>query len=157
VRGQYHRDTGGGRICVCIPVCQAHRLLDPNPLVRVLAEEILLVMGRRERAYLAWAAGRAGPELRARIGQVMQSIDDGGRPNPVRWPTVERCAPLLDHRDEVVALLGAQMLQLQQMLRGARLGDALARRVAVRLEASGRRPWYLRSGDAPGGDGSFAE
>lgn len=56
------------------PICQATRLLDPDPLVRRIAELDLLVMGPLARDYLDEQRASAGPELRAAIDRIWQRM-----------------------------------------------------------------------------------
>lgn len=56
------------------PICQATKLLDPDPLVRRMAERDLLVMGRSARDYLFRQRSQAAPELRARIDRLWRQI-----------------------------------------------------------------------------------
>jgi hypothetical protein len=60
------------------PICQATKLLDPDPVVRGMAEKDILVMGRRAKAYLDEQRARAGPELQQAIDRVWQRILDEG-------------------------------------------------------------------------------
>lgn len=56
------------------PICQATKLLDPDPVVRGMAEQALLVMGRAAQGYLAEQRAKASPELRRAIDQIWQRI-----------------------------------------------------------------------------------
>ena len=56
------------------PICQATRLLDPDPAVRGMAEEAILVMGRAAREYLDEQRARASPELREAIDRLWRRI-----------------------------------------------------------------------------------
>jgi hypothetical protein len=56
------------------PKCQATLLLDPNPLVREIAEQDLLVMGRPALPYLAEQHARASRPLQQAIERVRQRI-----------------------------------------------------------------------------------
>src|SRR5262249_2971598 len=61
------------------PKCQATRLLDPDPLVRFMAEQDLLVLGQTGRAYLWEQREKAGPELRGAIDRIWHQILKEGR------------------------------------------------------------------------------
>jgi hypothetical protein len=61
------------------PRCQATLLLHPDPVVRAVAEDSLLVLGRAARDYLEEQRATAGPELRAAIDRVWQRIVAEGR------------------------------------------------------------------------------
>jgi hypothetical protein len=61
------------------PICQASRLLDPDPLVRQMAKRELLVMGRMGAEYLRWQRAKASPELRQEIDRIWQQILAEGR------------------------------------------------------------------------------
>jgi hypothetical protein len=56
------------------PICQATKLLDPDPIVRGMAEQTILVMGRAASDYLAEQRAQAGPELRDAIDRIWQRI-----------------------------------------------------------------------------------
>ncbi|HEV8438837.1 MAG TPA: hypothetical protein VGT40_12135 [Methylomirabilota bacterium] len=56
------------------PICQATRLLDPDPVVRRMAKQDLLVMGKGAREYLAEQRANAAPELRRAIDRLWQRI-----------------------------------------------------------------------------------
>lgn len=56
------------------PICQATKLLDPDPLVRRMAEQQVLSMGRRARPYLDEQRARATPELQTAIDRIWQRI-----------------------------------------------------------------------------------
>jgi hypothetical protein len=56
------------------PICQATKLLDPDPIVRGMAEQALLVMGKTAKGYLEEQRARADPELRAAIDRIWQQI-----------------------------------------------------------------------------------
>ena len=60
------------------PICQATKLLDADPLVRRMAEQDLLVMGRAAKGYLDVQRARARPELRQAIDRVWKRIVDEG-------------------------------------------------------------------------------
>jgi hypothetical protein len=61
------------------PRCQATRLLDPDPLIRAICEQDILVMGIAARAYLMEQRARATPELRRAIDRIWQRILDEDR------------------------------------------------------------------------------
>jgi hypothetical protein len=61
------------------PICQARRLLDPDPIVRQMAEQAILVMGASARDYLDEQRAQVGPELRAAIDRIWQRIVEEGR------------------------------------------------------------------------------
>lgn len=56
------------------PVCQALKLLDPDPVVRKRAEQDLLIMGRSAGPYLQERRAEASPALRVEIDRVWQKI-----------------------------------------------------------------------------------
>jgi hypothetical protein len=61
------------------PICQATKLLDPDPIVRKMAERDLLVMGRSAQAYLFMQREQATPALRDRIDHIWRQIVAEGR------------------------------------------------------------------------------
>jgi hypothetical protein len=60
------------------PVCQATKLLDPDPVVRRMAERDILVMGPDCKAYLDEARDKASPEMKHAIDRIWQRIIDEG-------------------------------------------------------------------------------
>jgi hypothetical protein len=58
------------------PICQATKLLDPDPLVRRICEQDLLIMGTAAKPYLDEQRAKASPELRAAIDRIWQRILD---------------------------------------------------------------------------------
>ena len=56
------------------PICQATKLLDPDRIVRGMAEQAILVMGRAAKEYLADQRERASPELRDAIDRIWHKI-----------------------------------------------------------------------------------
>jgi hypothetical protein len=61
------------------PRCQATKLLDPDPIVRAIAEDSLRVMGSSANEYLAEQYAKASPQLRAAIDRVRAKIKAEGR------------------------------------------------------------------------------
>jgi hypothetical protein len=61
------------------PRCQATKLLDPDPVVRAMAEQDLLVMGRPAKPYLDEQRAKAGPELRRAIDRLWRRIAERDR------------------------------------------------------------------------------
>ena len=56
------------------PICQATKLLDKDPIVRRMAEQDLLYLGRLARPYLDEQRAKAMPELRRAIDRLWQRI-----------------------------------------------------------------------------------
>jgi hypothetical protein len=61
------------------PICQATKLLDPDPIVRRMAEQDLLVMGRSAKSYLDQVRAAAPPQLQKAIDRIWQRILIEGR------------------------------------------------------------------------------
>ncbi len=61
------------------PICQATKLLDRDPIVRRMAEQDLLVMGRAAKPYLDQVRSTARPKLQQAIDRIWQRILDEGR------------------------------------------------------------------------------
>jgi hypothetical protein len=57
------------------PICQATKLLDPDPIVRKMAEQDLRCMGRFAREYLMEQRAKASPELREAIDRIWKEIE----------------------------------------------------------------------------------
>ena len=60
------------------PICQSTKLLDPDPIVRQMAERDILVMGRSAETYLAEQRALAPKELRQAIDRLWKRIVDEG-------------------------------------------------------------------------------
>ena len=106
-----------------------------------MAEALLYCMGPAESDYLRWAIRHAKPGIAPRIRQVMAAFRRERQPRPPRWPSVGNCLRRLRHRDEVIAIMAAQVLQQ----RGARgLPQAIRDAIARLLDSAARRPWYVR-------------
>jgi hypothetical protein len=60
------------------PICQATKLLDADPLVRRMAEQDILVMGRPAKGYLDEQRAKAKPELQQAIDRIWKRIVDEG-------------------------------------------------------------------------------
>jgi len=56
------------------PICQATKLLDPDPVVRAMAEQAILVMGKAAKEYLTEQRMKASPELQQAIDRIWQRI-----------------------------------------------------------------------------------
>jgi len=61
------------------PICQATKLLDRDPIVRRMAEQDLLVMGRAAKPYLDQVRAAAQPKLQQAIDRTWHHIVDEGR------------------------------------------------------------------------------
>ncbi|PYV74079.1 MAG: hypothetical protein DMG96_21240 [Acidobacteria bacterium] len=61
------------------PICQATKLLDRDPIVRRMAEQDLLVMGRAAKPYLDQVRAAARPKLQQAIDRIWQRILNEGR------------------------------------------------------------------------------
>jgi hypothetical protein len=61
------------------PICQATRLLDRDPIVRAMAEQALVYMGRSAREYLIEQRAKAKPELKRAIDRIWQRIVESDR------------------------------------------------------------------------------
>jgi hypothetical protein len=57
------------------PRCQATKLLDPDPIVRGMAEDAVLSMGRAAKGYLDEQRAKATPELRQAIDRIWRRIE----------------------------------------------------------------------------------
>lgn len=73
--GKLVKVSQSGRVRAGIrPICQATKLLDPDPIVRGMAEQAILVMGTAAKEYLEGQRAKAGPELQRAIDQIWQRI-----------------------------------------------------------------------------------
>jgi hypothetical protein len=61
------------------PICQATKLLDPDPIVRRMAERDLLYLGALAKEYLFEQRERASPELREAIDRLWKRIVEEGQ------------------------------------------------------------------------------
>jgi hypothetical protein len=65
------------RVCPGVrPICQATKLLDRDPLVRQMAEQDILVMGKAAKGYLDEQRAKARPELQKAIDRIWKRIVD---------------------------------------------------------------------------------
>lgn len=133
------------KVCVCIPVCQAHHVLDSRPAVRRIAEEILCVMGDDEFEYMNWAAASAPAAVADRVRAIMQQIEDGRIPNPAHWPAVQTCEALMEDSEPVVALMAAQMLGLHCSCNTPPLATAAQERMKGLLDTAPSLYWRNRA------------
>jgi hypothetical protein len=60
------------------PICQATKLLDPDPIVRAMAEQDLLYMGLAAHDYIMEQRAAAAPELRDAIDRLWEKIVKNG-------------------------------------------------------------------------------
>jgi len=60
------------------PICQATKLLDPDSIVRQMAEKDILVMGQAAHEYLDEQRAKASPELKQAIDRIWQRIVQEG-------------------------------------------------------------------------------
>jgi hypothetical protein len=56
------------------PKCHATKLLDPDPVVRAIVEQDLLIMGKAAKPYLDEQRAKATPELQAAIDRIWERI-----------------------------------------------------------------------------------
>ncbi len=61
------------------PICQSTKLLDKDPLVRRMAEQDILLMGRSCKFYLDEQRAKASPELQDAIDAIWKRIEAGKR------------------------------------------------------------------------------
>jgi hypothetical protein len=61
------------------PICQATKLLDADPIVRRIAEQDLLIMGRAAKPYLDEQRAKASPELQNAIDRLWERIEKDDR------------------------------------------------------------------------------
>jgi hypothetical protein len=77
--GKLVKAESGGKVLPGVrPICQATKLLDPDPVVRQMAERDILVMGRSAEGYLAEQRARAPRELQQTIDRLWSRIIDEG-------------------------------------------------------------------------------
>lgn len=137
--------NGGGsycscnKVCVCIPICQAHRLCDPDPLVRALAEYLVPLLARNDPHYLDWAESTAEEPVAERIRSFAQ------RKLPSRPPPISDCVRRLDDCDEVVAIMAAQTLAIYAMRHPLALRVEHENRIRDALERASELHWRKRA------------
>lgn len=132
------------QVCTCIPVCQAHKLLHPDKFVRSLSREILLFMGTREIEYMNWAATNSESRLRTAITSVIREIKSGIEPDYQNWPAIKVCQQYLQHDDEVVSVMAAQMINLLHNIRRLPVSQEICQRVESLLVKSEQMHWKKR-------------
>jgi hypothetical protein len=62
------------------PICQATKLMDPDPIVGKIAEQDLLIMGSAAKSYLDEVRSTASTELRRAIDRIWDRISHDDRP-----------------------------------------------------------------------------
>lgn len=141
-------NTGSGctcnKVCTCIPICQAHKLLYSDQLVSSLSREILLFMGLSDLDYMQWAANRSIPRLKSAIKSIIQEIKKGVKPDPLHWPSILDCKKYLNHQDEVIAVMAAQMINMHCMVGGQTISNDLRLSVDKLLMRSEELHWKKR-------------
>ncbi|MFN0216592.1 MAG: WD40 repeat domain-containing protein [Saprospiraceae bacterium] len=138
-------------VCTCVPVCQAHNLLDQDSNVRVMAEEILLLMGKKELSYMQWAAtDTLNPVLQKRLYEMINLVKKGTPPNPERWLSITQYEPYLNHEDTVVTIMAAQMIQQQILRQQVSFSAPLMKRVNEILRKADGMHWLKRISTKPG-------
>lgn len=149
VAGTYRRPTYTSpstictcnQVCTCVPICQAHKLLHPDKFVRKLAREILLFMGIKEIEYINWAADNSKAELRTVITTLIEKIKRGVKPSYQHWPAVTKCKQYLQHSDEVISIMAAQMINMQCSLNRQEISQELHQKVMSLLIRSKEMNW----------------
>ena len=69
-----------GRLLPAIaPICEATKLLGPDPIVRRMAEQDVLVMSRAAKPYLDQVRATAEPKLQEAIDRIWQRILEESR------------------------------------------------------------------------------
>ena len=144
-----HRGTGYtycscNKVCTCVPICQAHRLLHDDPNIRLMAEQLLLAMGVGELDYMRWAATQSDQRLRRRIGEVMETIVGGAKARISRWPSTHLLTRYLNHPDEVTRIMAAQMVSLGRRARSDILPPHTRRQIVSLLKRSRALHWKNR-------------
>jgi hypothetical protein len=77
--GKLGKVAEGGHIKPGVrPICQATKLLDKDALVRRMAEQDILVMGRAAQEYLREQRAKAEPALQGAIDRIWKRIVDEG-------------------------------------------------------------------------------
>ncbi len=144
---KYRRKTycSCDKVCTCIPVCQAHKLLDQDPIVRSMAEQILLIMGPEEQDYMNWAANDADDKLKDAIFSLLKRLEKGESWNGANWPSVEACCDYLNHEDEVVSLMAAQMLSQWDVNDCSNLEAPTKQKMQSLLARAPSMHWKLRA------------
>jgi hypothetical protein len=61
------------------PKCHATKLLDPDPVIRAIVEQDLLIMGRAAKPYLDEQRAKASPELQKAIDRMWERIEKEGQ------------------------------------------------------------------------------
>ena len=146
---RYYSGGGGSycscnKVCTCVPVCQAHHLLHNDLIVRSIAEQLLLLMGTREFEYMDWAASQLGNPLRKRIRHIMCLISNGHTANPDSWPCVAQLQVYLQHEDEVIAFMAAQMLANRQRMFNNLISQNIRLEIAHCLAKAPQMYWRNR-------------
>ena len=106
------------KVCTCVPVyyCQAHELLHEDTTVRQMSRELLLLMGKAELQYMRWAASTSSNAVHAEIHSLIDEIRQDACANPGYWPHPEKLSTYLDHKQQIVSLMAAQLIQRQGII-----------------------------------------
>jgi hypothetical protein len=110
------------------PICQATKLLHPDPLVRQMAEQDILVMGRAAKEYLDQQRAKAQPELQKAIDRMWKRIvgeSESGSVRPVVRP-IGQATKLLD-ADPLVRRMAEQDILVMGRSAKAYLDEEWAR------------------------------
>lgn len=132
------------QVCTCVPICQAHKLLHPDKFVRALSREILLFMGVKEIEYMNWAAKNSKLRLRTVITSLINEVMENVKPNYQNWPAVAACKPYLNHDDDVVSVMAAQMIDLQLRFNKQVIPQGFYRKVELLLAKSKEMDWKIK-------------
>lgn len=132
------------KICTCMAVCQAHKLLHDDNLVRLMSEQLLFIMGYKEADYMRWAAEQSPPELRRRIVETIDEVLKGAKPAVSSWPSLEKLFAYLDDADEAVAIMAAQMSVYASLARRQSIPEEQYLRIERLLWRSHELHWLKR-------------
>ena len=111
------------------PICQATKLLDPDPIVRGMAEQDILVMGRDAADYLAEQRKKATLDIQQAIDRIWRSILD------VASGEVKHCRP---RRGRPSKVSNSTPKALDVKAQGNALGNQIAPCISVPTGRHGR-------------------
>jgi len=142
----YNRYCTCNKICTCIPVCHAHRLLSSDFKIQLLAEQLLLLMGKKQLKYLHWAKLKVQGGLKRCIENLIIKIKQGKVADKAKWLSIEDCVHYMSHDDEVTTIMAAQMLEVMIGCEHNKnqIGEETFSTMKQLTSSAIDKPWYNR-------------
>lgn len=132
------------KVCSCVPVCQAHEVLNPNPIIAYMAEQLLCYMGRNQFPYMQWAANESGTSVRKRIDKIIAEIKKGRKADFTIWPELSQLKPLLEHKNEIVCIMAAQIIHIKASTQKISIEELEKSKISRLLSLAKRRHQLIK-------------